>query len=106
MIKDKEYRCKCGCNKLYVVNKRDCGECKHNGIYVDESNYEKITKLLPGADVGEFVHLETLPEGEYRTQVEYDLCCELGEGSNGDGCFIFTCSECGKIVEMLPANVS
>ena len=100
-MSDKEYRCKCGCNKMIVINKTSCSDCKHNGIYVSPDDVGRLIETHPHIESDSYIYLETVPEGFTRSEAEYDYQCELGD-TNGEGCWIFTCSECNKIVEMIP----
>jgi len=82
---------KCGTEHLIIKTCYNCGDCKHNGIWNEESQ--------------EYIYKEELENGEERTQVYDNFSCELEDCLfGGEGCTIVECPNCGKIIELIPFN--
>ena len=71
-------KCSCGC-KLFYIDRPCCEDCEHNGSWTEHSEYI-YTELSKGA-----VRDQSYQEGECGMGLSYD-----------EGCYYFTCKECGK----------
>ena len=71
-------KCKCKCDVFNIFINSDCDDCEYNGSYTEHSGYI-YTELPKGA-----IRDQTIEEGE----------CKMGS-SFDEGCYFFTCTECG-----------
>ena len=69
------------------MRQQSCNDCYYNGVWNDEED--------------DYILKETLSIDEERTQVEDNGECEIGTAF-GNGCYIFICNDCDKIVDKIP----
>jgi hypothetical protein len=80
----KRLKCKCG-HEIMHVDFGVCDDCQHNGVWTEP--------------VGIYTYPETTEDS--RTEAEDNYECELGCTYNA-GCHIYTCADCGNMVDRLP----
>lgn len=76
--------CKCGCSLYKIEYRTDCYNCQYNEAWDNEA-YEYTNDE-------EFIKINKLIRSHAEDQGE----CDLGDSWN-NGCYIFKCSNCGKI---------
>jgi ribosomal protein L37E len=108
---DMLFKCeKCGGENFKVDYKSSCDNCEYNGYTLDDETLEKLgmdTSLCWETLYDEELRKrasEVLEMEVRRTEAGEEGSCKLGSGQ-GEGCWRFTCSECGEHKDIIPIYV-
>ena len=99
-----EYKCeKCNSLAMRVERRYSCKDCEHNGFHLDDEVLDAL-----GIEEEAMYYSEDLRQRaskllgiEAKRDEAYEGSCEKGE-SWGDGCWLYTCHNCGADVAMIP----
>lgn len=86
----KVIKCKCGSEKMRVEKRETCDKCEYNPC----CHCQQDTCSIEGVFCRGYDH----GCKDYESRVDVDGECDV-DTCHGEGCLIFKCSECGKIVD-------
>ena len=99
---------KCKSTRIKIESEGSCDNCENNGFYLDEEFAASLGVKAKEFD-NEYFYDQKLREeaeailghGVERCEAHDGGSCKMGE-LGGDGCWIFSCHDCGGHIEMIP----